>query len=210
MTKRVISFPITSPPWSHLGESLSESKKAEVLADNLETQIQPVTDPSGPAFVETFDVGQRSYCMAPAGEPKLTIPDEVQEAIRGLKVSKAPGPNGIPNRTFKHHPKRAISLLVLTFNAILLTHHFPTAWKHVRLIFIVNPGKDPALPFSYHPISLMDKICKLFEKLLLARNLHEVNVRGMMQDEQFGYRPKHSTSVYLARLVARITRTFGE
>jgi hypothetical protein len=31
-----------------------------------------------------------------------------------------------------------------------------------------------------------------------------------MWDEQFEFRPKHSTSLQLARLVERITRNFGE
>jgi hypothetical protein len=39
--------------------------------------------------------------MTPAGEPKLTIPEEVQEVIRGLKVNNAPVSNGIPKRAFK-------------------------------------------------------------------------------------------------------------
>ena len=72
------------------------------------------------------DVALRSYFLTPASEPKLTTPDEVQEAFRGLKFSKAPGPNGISNRALKDLPYRAVSLLVQIFNAILLTHHFPT------------------------------------------------------------------------------------
>ena len=148
--------------------------------------------------------------MAPASEPKLTNPEEVEEAIKGLKFSKAPDPNGIPNRALKHLPQRTVSLLVLIFNAILLTHHFPTAWKHGRVISILKPGKDPALPSSYLPISLLDTIGKLFEKFLLVRILHGVSVRGLMRDEQFGFRPTHSTSMQLARLVERITRNFGE
>jgi hypothetical protein len=31
-----------------------------------------------------------------------------------------------------------------------------------------------------------------------------------LRDEQFGFRPKHSTSLQLARLVERVTRNFGE
>ena len=73
-----------------------------------------------------------SYLQNPASEPKLTNPDEVREAIRGLKVGKDPGPNGIPNRALKHLPMRAVLLLVQIFKAILCTHHFPPVWKHAR------------------------------------------------------------------------------
>ena len=52
------------------------------------------------------------YFLTPASEPKLTNTDEVQEAIRGLKVSKDPGPNGIPNMALNHLPQRAVSLLL--------------------------------------------------------------------------------------------------
>jgi hypothetical protein len=148
--------------------------------------------------------------MAPVSEPKLTNHEEVQEAIRGLKISTAPGPNCIPKRALKHLAQRAVSLLDLIFNAIFLTHHFPTAWKHARVISILKPGKDPALSSSYQLISLLDTIGKLSENFLLARILHEVNVRGLMRDEPFEFRPKHSTSLQLARLVERITRYFGE
>jgi hypothetical protein len=204
------SFYSVSPLVTPGGIALSDSEKVEALADNLETQFQPVTDPSVPAVIETVNVGLRSYFRVPASEPKLTNPEEVQDAIRGLRVNKSPGPNGIPNRALKHLPQRAVSLLVTLFNAILLTHHFPTVWKHARVISILKPGKDPALPSSYRPISLLDTIGKLFEKIRLARILHEVNGRGLMRDEQFGFRPKQSTSLQLDRLVEKIARNFGE
>ena len=79
------------------------------------------------------DLGLRPNFMAPASELMLTNPEEVQEAIRGLKVNKAPGPNGIPNRALKHLPQRAV-------------------------ISILKPGKDPARPSSYRLISLLDTI----------------------------------------------------
>jgi len=51
---------------------------------------------------------------------------------------------------------------------------------------------------------------KLFENILLTRILHEVNVRGLLRNEQFGFLPEHSTSLLQGRLVERITRNFGE
>jgi hypothetical protein len=131
MTKRVmrVSTP-SSPLVTPGGISLSGSEKAEALSDSLETQFQPVTDPSAPAVIEMVDVALRSYLLTPASQHKLANPGEVQEAIRGLKFSKATGPNGLPNRALKHLPQRAVSLLVQIFNAILLIHYFPTMWKH--------------------------------------------------------------------------------
>jgi len=63
------------------------------------------------------------------------------------------------------------------FNAFLRTHHIPQLWKHARVISIFKPGKEPDLPSSYRPISFLDTIVKLFEKILLASILHVVSER---------------------------------
>jgi len=133
------------------------------LANNLEAQFQPVIDPSVPAVIETVEAALRSYFLSPASEHHLTTHDEVHEAITGLKVSKALGPNGLPNRTLKYLPKRALSLLARVFNTVLHTHHLPHTWKHARVISLLKPGKDPALHPSYLPVNLLDTIGKLFE-----------------------------------------------
>jgi len=76
-----ISYSI-SPLVTPGGIALSDSEKAEALADNLEDQFKPVTDPSVPAFIETFDVALGSYFLSPASEPQLTTPDEVSSSSR--------------------------------------------------------------------------------------------------------------------------------
>ena len=125
-------------------------------------------------------------------------------------VSRAPGPNGIPNRTLKHLPKRAASLLAHIFNEVLRTHYVPQRWKHARVISILKPGKDQLLPSSYRPISLLDTIGKLVENILLARILHVVKERELLRAEQSAFSPRHSTSLQLARLDERIARNFGD
>jgi hypothetical protein len=211
MTRRVTRVPTPSPTLvTPGGTALSDAEKAEALADSLESQFQPVNDPSDPAVIEKVAEALQAYCYGPASEPKLINPMEVQDAIRGLKVGKAPGSNGIPNRALKHLPQRAISLLVALFSAPLLAQHFPRAWNLSRVISILKPGKDPSLPSSYRPISLLGTITKLFKKILVSRFLSEISGRGLLRDEQFGFRPKHSTTLQLARLVERVTRNFGE
>jgi hypothetical protein len=55
-----------SPLVSPGGIALTDVVEAEALADNVETQFQPMTDPSVPAVIETVDVGLRSNFLAPS------------------------------------------------------------------------------------------------------------------------------------------------
>jgi hypothetical protein len=81
------------------------------MTDSLEAQFQPENDPSDPAVIEMVNRAMRTYEYVPASELKVTSPSEVQQAIRGLKVGKASGPNDIPNRVLRHLPTRAITFL---------------------------------------------------------------------------------------------------
>jgi hypothetical protein len=155
--------------------ALYYSEKVKALTDSLVAHFQPVSDPSSPAVFEVVNEAMRAYEYAPEREPKLTSPSEVLETIKGFMVGKAPGPNGVPNRALRHLPKRAITFLMKLFNAVLRRQYIPPAWKHVRVVSILKPGKDPTLPSSYRPISLFDTVAKLFEKILLDRVLREVN-----------------------------------
>jgi polyferredoxin len=91
----------------------------------------------------------REYSFVPASEHKLTNPTEVQDAILGIKVGKAPGPNDILNRVLKHLLLSVVFPVVL-FNTIFLSQYFTAAWKYVRVFSILKPGKDPAL-LLIHP-----------------------------------------------------------
>jgi hypothetical protein len=92
LTTRVMRIPTPSPILLVPGGlAFSYSEKAEALADSLEAQFQPVKDPSSPAAIEAVDEAMHAYEYAPASEPKLTSPSEVQEAIKGIKAGKAPG-----------------------------------------------------------------------------------------------------------------------
>jgi hypothetical protein len=177
MTKLVMRISTPSPLFTPGGTAPSDSKKAEALVDSLKVQFQPVTATSVPAVIQLVDTQLEPYFQTSTSEPMLTDTDEVQNAIRDLKLGKSPDPNDNPNRALNHFPMGAVLLLVHIFNAILHIHHFTPAWKHIRLISILKPGKDPS-----QPISLLDTIGKLFEKILLTRILHQVGVCGLLRD----------------------------
>jgi len=76
------------------------------------------------------------------------------------------------------------------------------------VISIPKPRKDAAT--LYHPTSLLETIDKLFERILQARILSEVNCLGLLGDEHFGFRPKRLTFQQLAYLVERVNRNFSK
>jgi len=73
-----------------------------------------------------------------------------------------------------------------------------TVSKHASVISILKPVKDPALPSTYRPIFLLDTIGIVFENILLTRIFYEVREPGLTREQQFGFRPRHSTSLQLA------------
>jgi len=113
--------------------------------------------------------------VCPVSEPKLTSPSEVLQAIKGLRVGKAAGPNGVQKRVLKYLSNRALTFLTKVFNAVLRRQYFPPAWKHARVVSILKLGKNPTLPSSYRPIGLLDNTGKLFGKIQLNRVLKELN-----------------------------------
>jgi hypothetical protein len=74
----------------------------------------------------------------------------------------------------------------------------------------LKPGKDPTLPSSYTTISLLDTTGKLFETILLARVLRDLSDRGLLRDEQFGLRPRHSRTNQLERFDEGVNRNIDE
>jgi hypothetical protein len=127
--------------------ALSGSLKLKALAESQDTQFQPVIVPSAPAVIEMVNAELNSNSMSTANEPNLTNPEGVQEVINGLKFSKAPGPNRVPNRALKNLPQRAVLLLVQVFNAILLTINFP---RSIDLYTETGKGAGTPLILSAH------------------------------------------------------------
>lgn len=143
-------------------------------------------------------------------EAEKTSLAEVKSLISCLNVKKASGSDEISNRVLKNLPDSALLLLVEIFNACLRIGYFPSAWKVGKVIPIAKPGKDPSLPSSYRPITLLPVIGKIFEKILLARLLEFENENPSLKSQQFGFRAHHSTTQQIMRITETISLRFNE
>lgn len=144
-------------------------------------------------------------------DPKiLTKPMEVKRIIKGMKKNKAPGPDEIPNVLLKQLPIKAIVYLTYIFNACMLLSYFPDEWKNALVSAIPKPGKDLTKPISYRPISLLNTISKIFEKILLIRIDEHINLYNIIPNNQFGFRKFHSATQQAFRIARHIKTAFGK
>ena len=61
------------------------------------------------------------------------------------------------------------------------------------MIFINKPSKDPKDPYGYRPISLLNILGNILEKIIAQSYLHFLEYHNILADLQFGFRKGRST-----------------
>lgn len=69
---------------------------------------------------------------------------------------------------------------------------------------ISTPRKDPQLPSSYRPISLLSNLSQIAEAIILEMLRDIVGEAHLFLDEQFGFRQELSTDFELLRLTEEV------
>ncbi|GFT46861.1 probable RNA-directed DNA polymerase from transposon X-element [Trichonephila clavipes] len=153
------------------GIALSDTNKTEVIAQSLESQFQ-LNDIHNPHKDEVITSVVDAYLDSNTNNNDLippTLPSEIIQIIKKIKIKKCPGRDGITNKMIKKLPKQTIFKITNIVNNMLTLRYFPKSWKTAVVVPILKPGKNSALAESYRPISLLPVLSKLAEKIILAR-----------------------------------------
>ena len=87
------------------------------------------------------------------------------------------------------------------FNKCLCAGTVPRCWKTSKLVLLPKPGKYPSSPSAYRPICLLNKVGKLFERVLMCRiTEHLENVGPDIHVHQYGFRPGKSKTDAINRV----------
>ncbi|KAJ8714775.1 hypothetical protein PYW07_003000 [Mythimna separata] len=95
--------------------------------------------------------------------------DEIKLALRRFKNKKAPGPDKIKADALKLGGNPFIIRYKVIADYLLLTGYYPKRWKIGECIFLHKAGKNYRDAKSYRPITLLNIMGKLHERLLLSR-----------------------------------------
>ena len=94
--------------------------------------------------------------------------------------------------------------LTLLINQVLNTEQFPDKLKVAKVIPIFKKN-DPTLFTNYRPISLLPVISKVLERIMNNQLLMYFTNTKLLSDNQYGFRPHHSTEYAALEIVDRIT-----
>ena len=87
-------------------------------------------------------------------------------------------------------------------NVCFTGNKIPMIWRQSKIIAILKPGKDSAIPKNYRPISLLCHTYKLYERMILSRIAPVVEQR--LIKEQAGFRIGKSCTSQLLNLTQHI------
>jgi hypothetical protein len=141
-------------------------------------------------------------------ELSIPTPEETFMHIKSLKRSKAPGMDRIHNALIKQLPWKAIVYLNFIIMCCFKLSYFPTNWKTAKVIPLAKPGKDPHLLSSYRPISLLNSLSKILEKIILTRIKNHLSAHYIIPPEQYGFQNQKSTTHQLHRIINHIKSQF--
>jgi hypothetical protein len=129
---------------------------------------------------------------------------ELHEALLQCKPFKASGLDSIPNVLIKKLPLQALNYLLNIYNDYAWLLYWPNVFKCAKVIPIPKAGKAHDKPGNYRPISLLNTIGKIMEKLLLKRIDSHTTSNSIIIDAQFGFRKSFSTTHQLKRVVNQL------
>ncbi|GBP82545.1 Probable RNA-directed DNA polymerase from transposon BS [Eumeta japonica] len=160
--------------------------------DSAVERYNPIPALKRPDNSIALDDAEIAECLADSIETQWFYASPPHDIAHINLFEKAPGLDGISNKAIKCFSLPLFSLLVAIFNACLKHCYFSPTCKEAEVIGIHKPGKPRDHPASYRPISLLSGLGKLFERILKTRLNDHLLGKGLIIDEQFGFRPAHS------------------
>jgi hypothetical protein len=124
---------------------------------------------------------------------KLVPYSKVLNLLNSLSKSKASGLDKISGKILKAAASSIASSLTYIFNHALISSHFPSEWKVVRLLPLFKKGPRN-LAENYRPISILPSINKLMERIMYDQLYEYLNENSLLSDHQFGFPKFHSTA----------------
>ena len=130
---------------------------------------------------------------------EITVdPKGVLKLLNGLKVHKAPGPDGLSARVLKECSSEIAPILAYIYNESLAQGNVPDDWRQANVAPVFKKGEkyDPA---NYRPVSLTCICCKTLEHIIVSNINKHLSLENILADCQHGFRSQRSCDTQLVQ-----------
>lgn len=171
---------------------------SEIFADIMEEHFKiPIIDHPNDDFI--YQTVYNHNKISTHTKSIFFSPGEVKNTIRSLPSKKAPGPDQISNSALKRINNKGILYITQIFNGCAKHEYFPSRWKLAEVIILPKLGKNLKIATNHRPISLINTMSKILERLILNRL--NIYLYPKLRPEQYGFRPQHSTTLQLVNVI---------
>ena len=169
-------------------------QKAEILVTQYQkTMFDEHIHEYNHEFALIIDKAMRDMELQNKKYNKPFTKHELENAITYLPTDKTCGNDEVHNQFLKNLTEAKKDILLGIYNELWTKGIIPEEWKLGLIIPILKQDKEPTLPSSYRPITLLSCLCKLLEKMICDRLVYHMETDGHISPTQSGYRIRRST-----------------
>ena len=132
--------------------------------------------------------------------------DEILALIHDLEIGKA---SDIPVKLVKRCSIVITPILKQYYNDFMQTGYFPDILKVGKITPVFKKGDQEKFE-NYRPVSTLPIFGKLFEKIIYSRLYGYLTSKGILYDDQFGFRKSHSCSHALNYSISEIQKCLND
>lgn len=162
---------------------------------------------------ESSNSHNNNYNRIPINSYTMYLPPtdskEIFNIIMSLNNSNSVGYDEIDTKILKLCAIHICDILAYIINLTFLCGDFPEKLKYSVVKPLFKKGDKLDLN-NYRPITLIPIIAKIFEKAMYRRLDNFLNKHNIIKREQFGFRPRSSTSLACFHLVKEITESIDK
>lgn len=148
-----------------------------------------------------------------ARDASLDLPftlNELSYALQDIRKHTAPGPDGVTYSALSRLNESARLRLLEFYNTSFLTGTLPAEWKQAKIVPVLKPGRSPLDLGSFRPIALTSCICKVMERMILARMSWFLEHKSLYPKEMAGFRAGRSAVDNVIELLSSVEQGLHE
>ena len=214
--------------WKLINSLIGKSKKSQkiVLEINkkVETDTQTIASHFNTYFSNVAKNMRKEMSQSPhsftaymparhADNSMYLFPTSIEEiklVIGKLKLKFSSGLDRIPTIILKHLPDNILEIMGNLINLSLQKGIFPNIYKSAKVVPIFKNKGSRKMVDQYRPISLINSMSKVIEKIIYKRLANFLNKNNFFSSKQFGFRKRMSTSHAISLLVNTVTKNMNK